>query len=253
MPEQIRSTKHGEEVMLSGEIRLEGDQYVSSLKNGASIVRLPHDIGEMMQQILRIQDRIQDKIQTDPRTRTLVSLLNCRKTAALASGALSPRDAVDTSHPQVRTKSEIRDALDDPYALDQDGILEMLRDVERLIRAGAVPTLWTPEHERITTQLRDEKFPKVVHIFAPPESVVIDTLLVKIATRTLEVDDFIDMGFIHTFVVTGKSDDGTYHCFHKQGPSLNEKVEVTSLQDLFAYQFSTTMNRQYLSIAGPLK
>lgn len=248
----MRLNTQGEEAGVVGEIRLNGDQYESSLGKGASVVPLAPDLGAMMHRILRIQDKLKDRIESDQRTRSLVSLLNCRKTAALAAGNLSPRDAVQAGLPQLRTKTEIREALDDPHLLDQDGLLEMLRDVERLLRAGSVPTLWTPQRERITAQLRDEKFPKIVHIFAPSETAVIDTLLVKIATRTLEVDDFIEMGFIHTFIVTGKGDDGTYHCFHKQGPSLNEKVDVTSLEDLFTHQFSGNMNRQYLSIAGPL-
>ncbi len=249
---RLRQSAQETDAVLTGEIRAEGDSYISSLGNGASQVVLPPKIGKMMHQILRIQDKVRDRLEIDDRAKALVSLLNCRKTAALAGGTLPPREAVLSGLPKLNTKSAIREALDDPFTTDEDGILDMLRDVERLLRAGAIPTVWTPESERITTQLRDGTFPKIVHVFAPNETALTQSLLAKIVTRSLEVDDLVEMGFIHSFIVTGKGTDGTYHCFHKQGPSINEKIEVTSLDDLFAHQFGGSMKKQYLTIVGDL-
>ena len=250
MTEKVRAQK--ESVLSQGEIQRIGDTYISTLHGGTSTVALPQTIGDMMYRMLRIQDKLGERLEGDLRTRALISMLNCRKTAAIASGTLSPRDAVTQGREKLSTAEQIREALEDPFAVDEDGILDMLRDCQRMLASGAVAAIWTPQAERITAQLRDEKFPKVVHVFGPKEADVLP-LLTKIATRSLSTDDLLQMGFIHTFIISGKGEDGTYHCFHKQGPSTHEHLEVTSLEDLFTHIFATSMDRPYLSIVGPLQ
>jgi hypothetical protein len=54
----------------------------------------------------------------------------------------------------------------------------------------------------------------------------------------LSLADFARLGFVHTFLVTGydtKSD--VLHCFHKQGPQLDQGIEVVS-GDTFLLRFN---------------
>ena len=102
----------------------------------------------------------------DPASR---QMLNCRKSALVAAGILPLEVAIDTtlkSLEEIRTNGYDLDEALELGLQDRDGILPMLHDVDRILRAGNPPRLWTVEDEKLSKHFdSDSVFPQIVHIF----------------------------------------------------------------------------------------
>jgi hypothetical protein len=215
----------------AGRLELHNGEHVSVL--GGSRLILPPGRGRIVSRVLSIQQRLEAAESVSPRVARLLSLLNCRKTSDLLRGT-APLHVLVREDARMRRTGEIVHALP-TQRRDADGLVEMFRDLEVFLGGGRPVVVFgahtegadrTNEHW-LDMVVEGDVFPQTVHVFnvkrtTPPE-----------VKRRLEqgegvFEDFLRLGFVHTFEVLGRAEDGVLHCIHKEGPLAHQKVSIVS-------------------------
>jgi hypothetical protein len=227
-------------------IVLENGEYYSVI--GKSKIKINKAVGQNIQKLLTLQDKVLTRLPERKDLVLLVSMLNCRKSVSWAVGAKTLRDLVDHNLPRI-PNGEIVDKMDDHFFEDIDGKMEMLRQIQISLDRGQYPVIWNKENIfPLTRQLNQGEFPKVVHMFEPKHQLT-DLERLSLINR-LSLEDLTQMGFVHTFVVLGVDQEtGMVHCFHKEGPRPSQKMEVIELSHIFTLEdFHLSKTKDYLTI-----
>lgn len=215
---------------------------------GKSKVKISQSIGERVSKLLSLQTKVAQRLPHRKDLISLIQMLNCRKIASLTTNMSTLGQNINTNTPQIRSRPQILQEVSENFNVDADGILEMLRRIQIELDNGTTPAFWTANTIMpLLKQIGTEPFPKMVHVFEVKKSMSEVELPLKMNHLTLE--DILKMGFVHTFVVLGKDEiSGTIHCFHKQGPEINQIIEIVELSEIFTLDFYL-VNSYYMSIA----
>lgn len=249
---KLRAREQQERHPESGRVELNDGKFFSVI--GASRVRLPYIIGRVQKRMLSIQDKISRGGVTSRSARVL-AMLNCRKSGDLARSTVQLRQLVDSDALKLTSTKEIFDYVDSAER-DRDGVLEMFRDVNSFIQNGRHAVCWENTRSAHVDWLREvisgDVFPQTVHIFSFKKSTPADVRL-RAKAGMLSLVDFARLGFVHTFLVTGHDTKrDMLHCFHKQGPQLDQGIEVVS-GDTFLLRFNEDYGQDpetFVAISG---
>jgi hypothetical protein len=233
----------------------DGDRWYVTL-DGVHGVETPKALGESLHNAMRFQKVANVAIERARPGRILeiLRMLNCRKGALMLSGNISFRDATSSEYPSIKDiKVSPRKALESGIR-DIDGVLDLMRDVDRLLRRGVHPIMSRGHEEKITATLDvQKKFPCIVHLFGlSAESAM--KMRMKSMDNSLRVEDFFQsrLALYHTFIVLGKDRSGTYICFHKQGPSVYQEFEPSDLDSILNYNLPLDGHQHHMAMIGPL-
>lgn len=177
-------------------------------------IPVPTDIATTISLALRFQDKI--KTENYPQLEKLLSRLNCRKVAFVASGKQSIEDALDLSE-------------------DPDGLEELFEDVRKIQEEGFLPTVVEHSYSEIIEALDEYEgsFPCIVHTFeVETKSNLAKSLAELPDEKEIDLEQVKKMHRIHSFLVLGQHDD-TYVCFQKMGPMKHQPFEIVTIEKVF--------------------
>lgn len=226
----------------------DGMWYASA--DGTNTVPVEDDLAQNIDLALRVQNKVDEALMAGHRPGFLrtIKMLNCRKTIFAVRGTASVDKLINKD--LLKSENVSREEID-----EASGIPELKNDIEQMLDAGHLPVLGTKEDLQIKEHLDEhpEDLPAVVHVFdIPPRyaSRIIAGLMK--GTGGLSADDAVTkLHRNHTFLVLGKSEDGSYLCFHKQGPDLYHKFELRDLDSLLQTTVAPVSGRLYISYIGP--
>lgn len=223
-------------------------RYFVADEQGESVLHIPKDLGETVFKLLNLQKRLIKERFLRKDIIALLRMLNCRKSVFLASGQLS---FADTFRKGGKASFSNLQELRDYGERDEDGIVMLFDDVERLLSLGKRPIIFGQHIEPLAPLVQSAGAPQVVHLF--------QILPKDILRLPHTVEDVIDMKptLTHSFIVLGRKRDGTLLCFHKAGPHLDDPMEVVSLEDVLlryvALPVATDTQAYFLAIYGDLE
>lgn len=232
----------------SGIVR-KGQRYFASLGVKSS-VPIATEIGKNIEIALRVQEKVDEAVRSGNRSGFLkvIAMLNCRKTVFAVTESKSVQE--------LTTSTTGRDEDERPMtSYELSAIPELLQDLKRITDLGKVPVLGTGESLEIEIYLERNPslLPAIVHVFeikSESEGAIISALMKSPAL--LSNKSFLKfMRLNHTFLAFDKDQSGQRVCFHKQGPKIDHRFELTDLDSLTQLTITPEPGHMYLSFIGP--
>lgn len=216
--------------------------------DGAERVRVDPGIAENVGIALDVQEKVELALIGEHRPGFLrtIKMVNCRK-AAFAVLEKYPLKKLLLGRGKLRHDAS-------PEVVEQmSGVPELLSDVGRILKAGAVPVLGSSDNMQIAEYLDGhDTIPAIVHIFNIKEPYTNDIIGKLVSPHnSLGWKDFMArMRRDHTFLVLGKAPSGRYVCFHKRGPSEHHPFELAYLDSVITSAVDPKESRIYVSVIG---
>lgn len=227
----------------------EGDKYYASL-DGTHAVEVPEHIAENISIALRFQEKVDEAVDLNIRKGLLdmIAMMNCRKSIFAVTGSHSLRDLARQTKLGDKGKGSLSE-------FELSGIPQLLDDVERISKTGNLPILGSGENLEIEEYLSSEEtdFPVIVHVFdvSPQQYSKVIATMFKDPESLAQYDSLKSMRFNHTFLVLGRDEQGKYACFHKQGPEIYQRFEITDLDFLKHVSVGNDPQQIHLTFIGP--
>lgn len=229
-------------------IHKEGSVWYAHL-NQHEKVPLSENLANNIRIALRAQEKIEEALMGGHRPGFLrtISMMNCRKTI-FATIANTPI--------RLMTRNKDMEAVTDKktYSEQLSGVDELMKDVTRIIRSDHAPLLGSNDDMQIEHYLHEhtDEMPCVVHIFNIKQRFVGDiaSKLISDPRSLSEEDCRTKLNRDHTFLVLGRTPQGTYICFQKSGPNVNQPFEIKSLPEIISRTIDPEPGRIYASFIG---
>ncbi len=236
----------------SGINNFDGNFFASIDENPG--VAIDKNLAQNISLALLAQNKVDRALQTGNNSEFLkiVAMLNCRQTTFAVRNITSLRSLVETSKKLHLPDQHPQERLDTMEKMI--GVPEMMEDINRILKSGRPPIIGTLEDTEIRTFLETHPndLPAVVHIFSirPGNSEKIRSGLVNGQGPSSFEEYEEDIMRNHTFLVLGKDSSGRYVCFHKQGPEIKDRFEISELDSVLSE--SVVSSESYLSFIGPI-